>query len=88
MDTFIKHLDDEVNNLEEKQVNDILKYKLDDIIPESKDNVIKNYTNSAWNTSYMNKLSEIDHGLERQNSNIKVQKRFHKISMQLASWYR
>ena len=43
MDTFIKHLDDEVNNLDEKQVNDILKHKIDDIIPESKDNVIKNY---------------------------------------------
>ena len=43
MDTFIKHLDDEVNNLDKKQVNDILKHKIDDIIPESKDNVIKNY---------------------------------------------
>ena len=41
--TFIKHLDDEINNLDEKQVNDILKHKIDDIIPESKDNVIKNY---------------------------------------------
>ena len=47
MDTFIKHLDDEVNNLEDKQVNDILKDKIDDISPESKDNVIKNYTNRA-----------------------------------------
>ena len=27
MDTFIKHLDDEVNNLDEKQVNDILNTK-------------------------------------------------------------
>ena len=43
MHTFIKHLDDEVNNLEDKQANDILKDKIDDIIPESKDNVIKNY---------------------------------------------
>ena len=43
MATFIKHLDDEVNNLDEKQVNDILKHKIDDIIPESKENVIKNY---------------------------------------------
>ena len=88
MHTFIKHLNDEVNNLEDKQVNDILKDKIDDIIPESKNNVIKNYTNNAWNTSNMNKLSEIDHGLERQNSNIQVQRRFHKISMQLASLYR
>ena len=33
MDTFIKHLDDEINNLD-KQVNDILKDETYDIIPE------------------------------------------------------
>ena len=33
MHTFIKYLDDEVNNLEDKQVNDILKEEIDDIIP-------------------------------------------------------
>ena len=40
MDTFIKHLDDEVNNLEDKQVNNIRKDEIDDIIPEFEDNII------------------------------------------------
>ena len=35
MDTFIKHLDDEVNNLD-KQVNEILKDETYDIIPDVK----------------------------------------------------
>ena len=48
MHTFIKHLDDEVNNIEEKkQVNDILKDEIYDIIPESEDKIIKNYTNTG-----------------------------------------
>ena len=44
-------LDDEVTNLEDKQVKDILKDEIDEIIPESEDNIIENYTNRAWNTS-------------------------------------
>ena len=47
MDTLIKHLDDEVNNLEDKQVNNILKDEIYDIIPESEDKIIKNYTNTG-----------------------------------------
>ena len=50
-------LDDEVTNLEDKQVKDILKDEIDEIIPESEDNIIENYTNRAWNMSYMNKRS-------------------------------
>ena len=55
LETFIKLFDDEVNNLEYKQVNDILKDKIDDIIPEAKDNIIKNHTNRARNILYMKK---------------------------------
>ena len=43
-DTFIRLLDNEVNNL---KTDRLLKDKIDDIIPESEDNVIKNYTNRA-----------------------------------------
>ena len=46
MDTFIKLLNYEVKNGEEKWVNDILKDKIDDIL-EFEDNIIKNYKNRA-----------------------------------------
>ena len=47
LDTFIKLLDDEVNNLEDEQVIDIHNDKIDEKILESEDNILKTYTNRA-----------------------------------------
>ena len=46
VDIFINVLVDELNNLEDKQVNDILIGEIDDKVPESENNIIENYSNS------------------------------------------
>ena len=45
-DPFINVLDGKLNNLNMKQVNDILIEDIGDKIPESEDNIVENYINS------------------------------------------
>ena len=53
LDTFINVLVDELNKLKDKQVNDILNYKLDDIIPESEDIYFENYVELETRSIYL-----------------------------------
>ena len=67
LNTFINVLDGELNKLNKEQVNDILIEDTNVIIPESEDNINENYSEELKTLRNV-KLSEMDHGLIREDS--------------------
>ena len=67
LDTFINVLVDRLNKLKDKHVKEILIDDKGDNIPESEDNINENYSEEL-KTLRNAKLSEMDHGLIREDS--------------------
>ena len=53
MEAFINVLVDRLNNLEDKQVNDILIDEIDYIVPESEDDINENYIELETRSIYL-----------------------------------
>ena len=67
LEAFINVRVDELNKLNKEQVNDILIEDTNVIIPESEDYINENYSEEL-KTLRNAKLSEMDHGLIREDS--------------------